>query len=397
MQSSKYKKRIIIPVLGNHFDKNTAVSNRLLSLYSIINKSIEVYIVFIMLPHKNIYHTKYIEGIKCIYLQKPHRLGNRYLLSFISGMLAFYKFLKRTEDAYIYVPVSHSIIFYFILNKRIRKKHILFQERSELPDIILFHKGIYRFYDKLCYWIYTTKLIKIFDFMLIMTKQLISEYKLLTNSKMYHIPMTVDISRFKKKEKSFFKFDYICYCGTMNIGKDGVDILVKSYHKLVKEEKINHKLVLIGPKLPVEDYTEIYNYVDSYNLHDKVIFTGSVESSLIPIYLNNASCLCLARPDSIQARNGFPTKLGEYLATGNPVVVTEVGEIANYLIDGVNAYLSVPNDVDDFANKMYEAITDENASKIGNSGKELAYLNFNAELQAQKIIDIIKGFKNCIN
>ena len=48
--------------------------------------------------------------------------------------------------------------------------------------------------------------------------------------------------------------------------------------------------------------------------------------------------LVLARPDNIQAKGGFPTKLGEYLATGNPVVVTKVGEIPNYLIDGVNAF-----------------------------------------------------------
>ena len=60
----------------------------------------------------------------------------------------------------------------------------------------------------------------------------------------------------------------------------------------------------------------------------------------MPKYLCNAKLLALARPDSIQAQGGFPTKLGEYLATGRPVVVTKVGEIPDYLEDGVNAFLS---------------------------------------------------------
>ena len=50
----------------------------------------------------------------------------------------------------------------------------------------------------------------------------------------------------------------------------------------------------------------------------------------------------MARPDSRQARGGFPTKLGEYLATGKPVCVTKVGEITVYLEDNVSAFLAEP-------------------------------------------------------
>ncbi len=57
-------------------------------------------------------------------------------------------------------------------------------------------------------------------------------------------------------------------------------------------------------------------------------------------------------PDSKQAQGGFPTKLGEYLATGNPVCATTVGEIPDYLVDGESVYFAVPGSVDSFADAM---------------------------------------------
>ena len=93
------------------------------------------------------------------------------------------------------------------------------------------------------------------------------------------------------------------------------------------------------------------------NIMDEVIFTGKIQKDLMPDYLCNANVLCLARPNNIQAQGGFPTKLGKSLATGNPVVVTKVGEIPDYL-DEQSAYLACPGSVDDFANNLKKALID---------------------------------------
>ena len=60
----------------------------------------------------------------------------------------------------------------------------------------------------------------------------------------------------------------------------------------------------------------------------------------VPQLLMDSEVLALDRPNSIQAQCGFPTKLGEYLLTGNPVVVTKVGDIPLFLEDGVSALLA---------------------------------------------------------
>ena len=44
------------------------------------------------------------------------------------------------------------------------------------------------------------------------------------------------------------------------------------------------------------------------------------------------------RPN-LQNRYCFATKLGEYLLTGKPVIISDVGEAKNYLKDGESAYI----------------------------------------------------------
>ena len=63
------------------------------------------------------------------------------------------------------------------------------------------------------------------------------------------------------------------------------------------------------------------NLVKELNLEEKVIFTGAVPYTDVPQLLIDAEILALDRPDNKQAKYGFPTKLGEYLMTGNPVVI----------------------------------------------------------------------------
>jgi len=78
------------------------------------------------------------------------------------------------------------------------------------------------------------------------------------------------------------------------------------------------------------------------------------------------------------AKYGFPIKLGEYLSTGKPVIVTSVGDIPLFLKDGENAYISKPDDVASFANKLNDCLSDPfKASYIGKKGEELVYREFN--------------------
>jgi glycosyltransferase involved in cell wall biosynthesis len=202
--------------------------------------------------------------------------------------------------------------------------------------------------------------------------------------------MTVEPQRFNIK-KSENCDNYIAYCGTMWGNKDGVQILIEAFSR-ISSDFPNIKLYLIGDTSNEGEFKKLKEKISLLKIEDKVVFTGIISSDNIPHLLVNAKMLVLARPDNIQAKGGFPTKLGEYLATGNPVVVTKVGEIPNYLIDGVNAFLAQPNSVDSFATKMKFVLNNiDLANNVGLKGKELTNTIFNYKVQSKKLIDFINS------
>lgn len=260
------------------------------------------------------------------------------------------------------------------------KKWNVFYEETEVPMYAEKEDLFHRLSNKLR--LYTIKRAK----GLIVISKALKEYYIgngIENDKIMVSNMTVDISRFEGLEKQDVP-RYIAYCGGISNHKDGVDVLIKAFAKVAQQ--VNELKLCIAGKfiLPKEESYDKQLTV-SLGIQDKVVFTGPIPSTEIPQLLKNADCLVLARPESKQAKYGFPTKLGEYLLTGNPVVVTAVGEIPFYLKDRMDAFLPKPGDVDDIAACIYQALTSDKAQSIGMSGRNVALENFNSEIETRKV------------
>lgn len=204
------------------------------------------------------------------------------------------------------------------------------------------------------------------------------------------VNMTVDHTRFIRDEQSPFEFKYIAYCGTMYGNKDGLNDLITAYASIVNQ--IDLKLVLIGD-IKDERSKYVADLINNKKLNKRVILTGSVQSSDIPKYLLNSEILVLSRPDNIQAKGGFPTKLGEYLLTQKPIIVTETGDIPNFLQDGINAFLVKPDNPTLFAEKiLYVYNNYETALLVAKNGKSVALNNFNYITETKKMVSFFKKF-----
>ena len=55
--------------------------------------------------------------------------------------------------------------------------------------------------------------------------------------------------------------------------------------------------------------------------------------------MRTAGAFALPREDALFSRAGFATKLGEYLASGRPVIASATGDVELYLKDDVDAFL----------------------------------------------------------
>lgn len=260
------------------------------------------------------------------------------------------------------------------------KRSKLFKEESEHPTVYLKFRSLFfvHHYSKFYYGM--------FDGLLLMTNHLIKFFKeeIQLNKPILHVPMTVDIERFNIQNITRKK--RIAYCGVLNNEKDGTDILIRAFaeiHKLYPE----YSLSLYGTPVKKEDLKKYYQIVSELNISDHIYFHGKVSNDMIPSLLTEASILVLPRPQSIQAEHGFPTKLGEYLATGNPVIVTPVGDIPEYLKDNENAYFIEPGNINSLVKKCVELIEDKTKSKkIGENGRTVAMKYFNNINQTKQII-----------
>lgn len=327
---------------------------------------------------------------------------NTYLLARLHRMVISHKVKKvgnNYEEAILWL--TDDIDLQMALKKVEKKNNFYFVEMNEFLDIHKYHKGnalqrkladsSQHFFEHITY----PKL----DGMAVMTKALLKHYENfpLPGPKLFHLPMTVDMERFDLSAEyplpKELKRPYIAFVGVMCNVKDGVDILIDAFAKLTVDFP-GLNLYMFGPWH--YDLPGHITQIKHLKLEDKIYYKGMVSREEIPAIIMNATVLVLPRPDSKQARGGFPTKLGEYLATGNPVCATSVGELPDYLVDGESVYFAEPGSVDSFADAMKRALRNpEEARKIGSNGRKIAETHFSKDVQSKRLYEFLQeNYKN---
>lgn len=308
-------------------------------------------------------------------------------LSLLFSLIGILKDVWRTKyDAVILVSNSLLLIYPLAIVCKLRGiKYI--QEKSEFP-FVLMKKGVIA---RCWAWFYTSTTYKLFDGLIVMTKPLMDYFatKVRKGCKLIEVPMTVDLDRFAIKKSQETKYgDYIAYCGNMAGNKDGVMNLIEAFD-IASKQLQNVNLLLIGGSTTPEDFVKIKDFAKGKG-EGRIIFYGKAMREEIPNLLVNAKALALARPSSLQSTGGFPTKLGEYLATSNPVVVTAVGDIPRFLNES-NSFIVEPDNNKAFAERLVKIFSNyTKAQEIGKKGRKVAEHNFNYKVQAPRIHDFIK-------
>lgn len=202
------------------------------------------------------------------------------------------------------------------------------------------------------------------------------------------IPINVQPERFGGRLSSPQKD--ITYVGTISIDKDGLIDLLHAF-SIVKHSHPDIMLRLVGGAVLNSDLIKLKDHIAALDLENSIEFTGRLDRDEAIKKMLEAYILVLPRPDNTQAKGGFPTKLGEYLATGIPVMATPVGDIPLYLKHKENAYLAEPGNPTDMAAKLESIISDyDTALEIADNGKKLVYNEFNYVKQAYAISDYLR-------
>ncbi|MRT91926.1 glycosyltransferase family 4 protein [Ancylomarina sp. 16SWW S1-10-2] len=179
--------------------------------------------------------------------------------------------------------------------------------------------------------------------------------------------------------------DTIMYTGTYLERKDGILSILHAFNILIKKHP-TFRLILTGNPSSSKDYKEIEKIINLYELRDNIDFVGYLSQRDLEKELIHARVLVLAKPQNRQNRYNYPTKMGEYLISGRPVLTTKVGIIGELLTHKKNVFFT-PFSVKDIASNLEYILNDSVlADKVGGNGKVFAKENYDFNRHGENLI-----------
>ena len=286
---------------------------------------------------------------------------------------------KKKNILFIYDGLSILSIQFAIIGKWLGYKvvtdvvedYTLVSARTKMQKLKLyFHSKFIRLYPKLI------------DGTIVISKYLDEKYrKLMGSEKVIYISISAKniVDTFKKDKRSN-RISFL-YAGSYG-QKDGVENLIDAFGSIHKEFP-QTSLLLVG-KLS-QNITE---YVENCNGVEIIGFLPDEE--FYKFITVNADVLCMNRTNSLYANAGFPFKLGEYLATGNAVMASEVSNISDYLENKKDILFYEASNQNALINAMKLLITDDELrEEIGKNGYLKCVEYFNPATNGKKALEFL--------
>lgn len=217
-----------------------------------------------------------------------------------------------------------------------------------------------------------------------------------TRKPVIRIPILTDIERFHIKKKiGIADKIQIGYTGTLTFKKDGLGELIKSIGILIN--KFNFRNICLniygtGYRGTIKKLELLIKRLD---LAEYVFLHGKVDAADIPGILNKQDILVLTRPDNLQTRFGFSTKLAEYMASGTVVLTTDISDNLLYINDEKNGFIAESYLAEKVAEKLFDILSQKKYldKKIVNNAFITALEHFNSKVYKETLSEFLFPIK----
>ncbi len=294
-------------------------------------------------------------------------------------------------------------LMYFQLEKEIiklfRAKSIpVYSERNELKRGIALNKAypknplkkiIFSLNYPFLVWDFNRqdKLAKNYDGNIAISTTM-EQYLLKKNKPVIRIPILSDIDRFQiKKQTNRNDTFHIGYTGSLTFKKDGLGELIKSISILINKYDFRNVNLNIYGSGYWGTIKKLENLIKELGLSNHIFLHGKVTSEAIPEIQAQQDILVLARPQNLQTRFGFSTKLAEYMASGVVVLTTDVSDNLMFIKDGINGFVADSYFAEKIAEKLFAIISNKSYldKQISQSAYQTALKYFNSKNYKDKL------------
>lgn len=189
--------------------------------------------------------------------------------------------------------------------------------------------------------------------------------------------------------------EYLCYMGNLMLKKDDICTIIRAFCEIM-DDFPDLDLHLYGNESTPEESDLLYSLISEKEAQNRVFLKGRVDYEKVPAILAGATLLVTAQPNTKRAEGGFPTKLGEYMMSGVPMIVTDVGEISKHVTHKTDCYMVPPESPHEYAETLrYALIHKDESMQIAKRAYENAYQNYSSKKVGEELLfflqQIVKG------
>lgn len=296
----------------------------------------------------------------------------------IDGMAVY---IARNDIHIIYAQGKRSLLFYAAVKRRLGKTH-------RISIITTCHTGYVW-----CVWykaIAFLLLVRMYgNGVVFLAERLERKYRWtvrLLGLKSWIVHNPVDISRFpsghdySRIESGVVRLGYV---GVI-VPNKGQDMLIGAVG-ILRKQGIDVRLTLVGDVMNKDFYQKLLHDIESSGIKDVVKILPGVPANEIPSLMSTFDCYVC--PSKIEV---LPLSILEAMASGLPIVATDVGGIADLVKPGINGYLAKQSP-DAIAIAVKKVIgSSHDVAKMGKTSRHLAETCFANEYVARAMLNVLK-------
>ncbi len=152
---------------------------------------------------------------------------------------------------------------------------------------------------------------------------------------------------------------YLFWCGMVDGYKNDALFMIHVLGELRRRYALRPRLLLAGPISDPVRKELLTVAVDAGLTLGEVIITGFISETELFRLATHSRIALLPLWDDDRSKSRFPTKLGLYSASGQPIVTSAMGEMPFFLKDGVTALFAPPGDEVAWATAIERLLKDQ--------------------------------------